>query len=1137
MKLTPSSAAPRNLVSVFIRHPNAANLLMVLMILFGLFALARINTQFFPTIERNSVTISVAWSGASPEDVEQNVLAIVEPEVRFINGVDEINSYAREGTGSISLTFTEGYDMAKAVADVEDAARAITALPEDAEDPKVSASQFFDRVASISIGGDVAEATVRRTAKRIRDELIEGGIDRVTFTGLRSPELQIAISDYDLRRLGVTIDEVALAVTRASRDRPSGALDGDVERQLRTVAAETTPRALGDIEIRSFASGEKIFLRDVATIADTFDESGVRGLSKGGLAIELDIMATPTADTLTSNAILAAYVEELRPQLATGLDLQVYEVRAAALGDRIMLLIENGLTGLAIVLVVLFLFLNARIAFWVAVGIPVALLATIGIMYVLGQTINMFSLFALIMMLGVIVDDAIVVGEHTDTRLQMGDDPVSAAENGVGAMFTPVTAALTTTLATFLPLLLITGTIGQIVAVLPVVVAAVAIASLVECFFILPGHLSHALAGQKPPRWSWWRVFFIGLGITLFCAAFFTRFAGEGGFISQVPWLLALDAMRTEQEPFVIAAIIAAAAVGIAVFLELVLMLVRRIGRSPNGDDVRNESAFRRTFDAGFDWVRAGPFNWLVTLAYNWRYVTLALSVGLILVVARGLTASGQVGFVFFPSPESENISASVIAHPGTPEPELVRAVQLYEEALRRAESKLSGDTGEKLIDATFVTVGSSGRSQGDNLARIKVQLTTSETRTIRTPDIVNAWREEAPQLTSIRRFSIRQSRGGPPGADIDVELLGPSIAVLKEAAVEVTGVVAAIPGVSGVEDDLPYGKPEIIMTLTPRGSALGFTLDSVGQQVRNAVDGVNAFRFARGDDEVAVQLTMASEREGSAKLREMYLRSPTGNDVPLAEIVTLQERQGFSAIQRKDGRTTISVTGDIDNAVTTTDDVTETLTTSGVLDQIVSKYGIDYRFGGRSQEQRDAFRDLGFGTMIAMAVIYIILAWVFGSYFKPFAVMLIIPFGAVGAVYGHWVMDFQLTILSLIGLLGLSGILVNDSIILVSRLQERLRLGEDLATAAIGASRDRFRAVLLTSLTTIGGLVPLLFETSLQAQFLKPMAITMVFGLATATVLVLFLVPVFLGIGQDIRNALIAIYGDRRPQRLQPGE
>lgn len=1134
----PQSASPTNLVSVFIRHPNAANLLMVLMIVFGVYGLARINTQFFPTVETSNVNVSISWSGASAEDVEKNVLALVEPSLRFIEGVDDMTSYAREGSGSVALEFVEGSDMQKAVADVETAVKSISTLPDDADEPRVSRSQWFDRVARVSISGTVPEETVRIWAKRMRDDLIERGIDRVTFTGLRAPELKVEIPERELRRLDLTVSGISSTVAASSRDLPSGNLDGAVERQLRTVTDVTSVRALGDVEVKSFASGEKVRLSDIATISDGYGDA-VRGLSGNRPAIELNVQRTENADTLVSNRILQDYIAEIRPQLPANMEISVYSVRAEAVAERIMLLVKNGLSGLLLVVAVLFIFLNGRIAFWVAAGIPVALMATIGLMYVSGQSINMISLFGLIMMLGVIVDDAIVVGEHTDTRLQMGDDPVEAAERGVGDMFTPVTAALTTTVATFSPILLITGGIGQIIGVLPLVVVAVAIASIVECFFILPGHLAHSLQGRQKPGWSWWRVFFVALVLGLFLLAFVSRGAGEGGVASALPLLAQFDAWRETVTPLMWGAALATVTISVAMLAELAIYAVRvGFGKNDNvsNNEPERENWFRLGFDRQFDRFRRGPFNWLVELAYDWRYVTVAVAVGLIMVVGVGLFRGGHVNFVFFPSPEAENISGNLVFHPGTPEDEAIAAVIEFEKALRRAEQSLGGD--EQLVSATFITLGESGRQRADNLARIDVQLTTSETRTIRTPDIVRAWNEQAPEIADVRRFSVRQSRGGPPGADVDIQLSGPSIGVLKEAASEVTDILSAIRGVSGVEDDLPYGKPELVMTLKPRGAALGFNIDDVGRQVRNAFEGTIPRRFARGDDEVAIRVNMIMPQQGTAALRSMQLRNATGNYVPLTEVVTLQEQQGFAAIQRKNGKTTISVSGDIDAAVNTTDGVTEQLQNSGALETVARKFGISYSFGGRSEEQREAFSDLGTGSLIALSVIYIILAWVFGSYFRPFAVMLIIPFGIVGAVFGHWVLGFSLTILSMIGLLGLSGILVNDSIILVSRFEERLHAGEASREAVIGASRDRLRAVLLTSLTTIGGLAPLLFEKSLQAQFLMPMAITMVFGLASATLLVLFMVPVFIGIGTDIRNVLIAIYGRRaRRATVQPAE
>jgi multidrug efflux pump subunit AcrB len=607
-----------------------------------------------------------------------------------------------------------------------------------------------------------------------------------------------------------------------------------------------------------------------------------------------------------------------------------------------------------------------------------------------------------------------------------------------------------------------------------------------------------------------------------------TRGGGEAGLLAALPVVAEIDAWRQGVNPAVAALAAACAALAVATLLEALLFGFARMARG-RGREYRDESWFRRGFDHGFDRFRSGLFTWLVALSYRWRYVTLSVAIGLVMVLVVGMLRGGQVGFVFFPSPEAENINGSIIFNAGYPEDKKIEAVNRIEDALRRAEQDLTGGD-EKLIQSTFSTLGSSGRSSGDSLARIKVQLTTSEQRTVRTPDIVRAWRSAVPEIPGIQRFSVQQFRGGPPGSDIDVELRGSSIATLKQAAAEVVPIVAAIAGVSGVEDDVPYGKPELIMTLKPRGAALGFSLDSVGTQIRNAVEGVVPYRFARGADEVAIRIDQRMRDEGTGALRGMQLKAPSGEFVPLTEIVDLRESQGFASIQRREGKTTISVTGDIDIAVNTTDGVVEQLEQSGALEAVTRKWGIEYGYGGRSREQREAFADLGIGTAVALSVVYIILAWVFGSYFRPFAVMLIIPFGIVGAVFGHWVMDFQLTMLSMIGLLGLSGILVNDSIILMSRFDERLQTGESVEEACIGASRDRLRAVLLTSLTTIGGLAPLLFEKSLQAQFLMPMAITMVFGLAMATLLVLFLVPTLVGIGNDIRNFLIALYGRPAP-------
>ncbi len=1161
------------LVSLFVRHPNAANLLMVLMLLFGFYGLQQLNVQFFPTLETKRITVTIQWPGASAEDVEENILGAVEPEVRFIDGVKEMTSSAREGTGSIVLEFDPAANMQKARSDVESAVNRVTTLPEDSETPLITSPRFFDRVARLSISGPFSEAAMRIFAKRIRDGLLDRGIDQVTFNGLRDEEIHIEIPERELRRLGLTVGDVATRVGGNTRDLPSGQIEGPIEKQLRAVTSGETPEAIRGIEVKTFPTGERVRLRDIATVERAYDDDDQRGFAFGDPAIEVTVNRSVSTNTLEAAEIFKKYLADVRPVLPATLRISVYDDRSEMLWDRINLLVKNGAQGLVLVVLILFVFLNARIAFWVAAGIPVAMAATLGIMYASGQTINMMSLFSLIMTLGIIVDDAIVVGEHTATRSAAGDEPVAAAEAGAGHMITPVMAASLTTMAAFAPMFLVRDTIGQIMGSLPLVVIAVLIASLVECFFVLPGHLAHALGQVRNGNWSFWRQFFIALvlgvgatlvpeglsaapvpGFTDLSAAlaglsaaagtldplglFTGTFAVIGAFYADlISWLLYLaslvfagmsafmGALRNALSPpfvAVTAAITAFALAGVAEFF-----LSRGEGRSHRSRG--EERGFRRGFDRRFIAFRDGPFRRLVTLSYRWRYTTVAVAVGLMLVIGIGLVAGGRVGFVFFSSPEGESIRASVEFNAGIREEKAIAAMGRIEDALLAAQKRLVGDSGETLVVASFITLGKAGRARGDNVAEIDVQLSPSEARTIRTGEIVKAWRKELPDIAGTKRVALYVRRGGPPGRDIDIRLVGATPATLKEAAGEVMTLLSGYPGVSGVADDLPFGKPELVMELTPRGGALGFTIEDVGRQIRNTFEGAIARRMAVGDDEILVRVFKTSDRAGDAKLRTLELRAPSGEFVPLSEVVKLSERQGFSIIPRENGRPFVSITSDVDPDVTSNQEILSRLD-AGPLREIAARYGIDYRFAGRAEERKKSFEDLQIGIVIALMVIYIILAWILADYWKPLAVMLIIPFGLVGAVVGHLLMGFKLTIMSLISLLGLAGILVNDSIILVGRIDERIDDGDPLDEAAIGASQDRLRAVLLTSLTTIGGLAPLLMEKSLQAQFLLPMAVTIVFGLAAATLLVLFLVPALIGIGGDIATGLKALYRRRHP-------
>ncbi|MBU1211621.1 MAG: efflux RND transporter permease subunit [Alphaproteobacteria bacterium] len=1061
----PPAPGGGGIIGVFVRHPTAPNLLMAIMILIGVFSLMRLNRQFFPSFDVPSITVSVPWPGASAEDVETNILEVLEPELRFLDDIEEVTSVAREGSGTISIEFNSGADLQKAQADVEQAVNRVTTLPEDSERPIISRAVIFDDVASVALTGPFSEQVLKTYAKQLRDELLASGIDRVTLNGARDEEIWIKLREGDLRRLGLTLQDISERVRQHTQDLPPGKLEGEAEIQLRARAERKTPETIGDIEIKSGPSGEKVFLKDIAEIDTRFEREGKIGMMRGAPAIELSVQRAQHADTLKTMDILNAYLERKRPTLPPTLQVDLYDVRGKLVVQRLTILIENGLQGLAIVLLLLFLFLNARIAFWVAAGIPVALLAALGVMYVTGQSINMVSMFALIMMTGIIVDDAIVVGEQTATLEDQGYSSLEAAHMGAVGMLAPVSAAMITTLCSFFPIVVISGRMGDILVAIPLVVVAVLIASLIECFLILPGHLRHG------------------------------------------------------------------------------------------GDTKKPRSRIRKSLDNGFAWLRDGPVDRLVKTAYAWRYTTLSILVAS-LFIAVGLIAGGRVGFQFFPSPESENIAASVEFAPGMPRTQQMAALDRIEQALYRAEKKLvapdgstaarqdstpgfeeligtarhsigledgppaTAEQGGILVEAVFTIIGRAGRIQNDNVAEISAQLSASESRAIRTKTVVDAWRNELPRIAGVERVAISGRRAGPPGRDVDVRLQSAPIETLKAAAEDLKQTLTGFPGVTAITDDLPYGKQEFIFEVNARGTALGLTGQAIGAQVRSAFEGDIATRFARGDDEITVRVLRQQGEAGRQDLESYYLTTPAGDRVPLKEVVDISERRNFSIVQRRDGIRAVSVTADIDADVTSTEEVIARLDKE-VMPTLNAKYATSHVYKGRDEERRDSFRDLKAGALLAFCLIYITLAWVFGSYWKPLTVMMIIPFGLVGAILGHYVMDYSLTIISMIGLLGLSGILVNDSIVLVTRINERLAAGDTLEEAAVGGARDRFRAVLLTSLTTVGGLTPLLFESSLQAQFLIPMAITLVFGLAAATILVLLLVPSLIGIGGDIGRAV----------------
>ncbi len=1003
-------------------------MLMAMMLVAGFVATGRLTTEFLPDFEIDRITISVAWPGASAEDVDDAIVQLIEPEVRFVDGVTDVRSVSREGGAAIRLNFAPGTDMQAALSKVEAAVSQIGSLPESSERPEITRAERYEVLARLAVSGPYSEKALNAYANQIRDDLLARGVDRVTISGERDEEIWVEVSPETLLRLDLSIEDIAQRIDEVLVDTPLGVASGPSEQQLRSLGPLKEAEAVSGIEVIALPNGQKIYLGDVADITDAFDPDQPILRLRGTQAVDLVVQRRVGSDALEAASVLENYLNGSASRFPRDLKIEPHLVAVELITSRINLLVRNAIGGLLLVLLILFLFLNGPVAFWVSMGIPVSIMATLGIMALTGQSVNMISLFGILMVLGIIVDDAIIVGEHVERRYQQGELPLEAAVGGAERMLWPVLGASLTTIAAFIPLLTIGDAIGQIIAAIPMVVIAVIIASLIECFLILPGHLHHSLARHR---------------------------------------------------------------------------------------DIFPK--FRAAFDGRFDRFRDRLFRRSVAFALRFRYATISLAVGA-LVVTLGLVAGGRLVFTFFPSPEADVVFANVEFSVGTPRSITAAMVDELEDALERAEAELQGG-GPNFVRLPLATVGASsgpsGSGRGDHIGSVTVELMPSDERTVRTEEFIEAWRNQVRLVPGITSLTILPVQFGPPGRALQIDLLGDDSSNLKAAAEELKRLLARYPSITDIEDDLPYGKPELILEITPQGLSMGFTSGFVARQIRNSFEGAIATRFARDGDEIAVRVQFSEDDTGASTLETLYLRSRDGIEVPLSEIVSFREHVGFASIVRENGDRLVSVTGEFANENTSLRDVLRSLEAGGLRD-IAARYGLAYSFSGKAEEEADALSDIEIGAIAALALIYLILAWTFESYLRPLVVMSIVPFAVIGAVLGHLLLGYNLTIFSVVALVGLMGIVVNDSIILVSTVDERIGRGQEIFTAIVDGACDRLRAVILTSVTTIGGLTPLLFETSLQARFLTPMAVTLVFGLAATTLLVLFVVPSIIGIQAD---------------------
>ena len=1028
-----------NILNFFSSHRTASNVLMVVILLFGLLGLLKLNVQSLPDFGFDLITVSVDWKSASPRDVENQVIRAIEPDVRAIDGVRKVVSTAREGIGQLSIEFAKNTDMQRALSDVNSAVTRILSLPDDADKPKVRRIIRYETIGRLLLYGDVSEDQLRKTAINIRDDLLNLGIDKINILGMRDKEIIVAVEPLSLISFQKTIKDLAKNIFEFSQDFPAGTIEDIDRKKIKIAEQKNTVDQLQTIAIVNGKEGEQINLGDIARIYTHFDNEGAYGLVNNKQAISLDIKRATGRNALKMARILENYIDDYQKELLPNLTLKIYDLSVQSVRDRISLLIKNGLGGLILVVIILFLFLSGRVAFWVAFGIPIALSGTLGVMLISGQTINMVSLFALIMMLGIIVDDAIVVAEYTQTCHENGDDAFLSANKGASKMFIPVFTAAITTVAAFIPIFLISGIIGQVIEAIPLVAIAVLIASIVECFLILPGHLSHAL--------------------------------------------------KNEREKI---------------------------------------SNFRMHFNKYFNILRQKYFFGLVSLAVKYRYITLSVSFSILIIVA-GLMSGGRVAFVFFPSPEPDIVYVNFNFSPGTTQNDTKAMIKELEKSLIEVDINNEVQTYFSVIGKSLGLPGSVQQIQGQHLGAMVVELVASDARKTQVSDLMRLWKKKLNRPPGLESLTMSSKRQGPPGKDIDIRILSNNndMHQIKLVTNEVKHLLAQYDGISDIYDDIPWGKEELVLKLRPFGKSLGFTALDVAGQIRAAFRGIIAKRFADGTEEIIIRVRYDNSKLKESDLKKMFIISPKGNFIPLNQVVEVDYEKGFSIIRRENGQSEVSITAELDEKIIAPSTMLKALS-EGPLDAIISTKGFSWRLAGRSEEQNETLNDMKIGTIIGLVLIFIILSGVFSSYMRPLIVMSIIPFAALGSILGHWITGFDITILSLVALLGLAGIVINDSIIMVTTIDDKIRKGICIISAVIEGACERFRAVILTSLTTISGLIPLLFENSTQAQFLKPMAITIVFGLLATTFLVLLLVPAlvlvqndFLILYKNIKNKL----------------
>ena len=1026
----------KNLLFEFVAHPVAMNILMVVFLVVGGYVISRINVQFFPDLPLDFTRVYVAWPGASAEDVERSVTNRLELELKNIDNLKDMTSTSTYGRSTVVIEFYPGTDITAATDDVKSTIdRIIPDLPAEAERPIVSEIINYEQIANLIVTGNSKEQLLI-LGNQFKDELLARGIGKIDIVGLPDEEILVQVPGQTLRDLGLTLNQIGDRIRSQSFDTSIGIFGRtDAGREMRIIDQRRSELSFEDVPIIADSDGRFVVLSDVATIKRQPKPDQVSLSYDGKPSIILNLQRQSSNDTLQSANTLYDWLDETEPLMPSGVDIHIFDDASVALRDRIGVLLENGAMGLLLVLIVLYLFLNARVAIWVAAGIPVSLMAAVTALYLLGGSLNMITLFAFIMTIGIIVDDAIVVAEESLTNYVADPNPILAVYRASKRMLLPILAASLTTILAFMPVIVVEGIMGEFLGNIAIVVICVVIASLIEAFLILPGHLRDAY--EKMTR----------KGVTL-----------------------------------------------------------------------------KATFvDRWFARFRDGLYKRTLAIAISNPISTIAVGIACLILTA-GLVVSGRLNYSFFPTPELNAVWINATFSAGTPEETVDNYLEKIHAALYDTEAALGGN----LISTSFILHGAISElnagqigSRGPNLGSVAVELVQSDTRDVRTSTFLRHWRSQLDYVPGLENVVGLSARAGPPGRDIEVRLSGASKFETKDAALTLAEYLEKTPGVFGVSDNTNFGRQQQILTLTPLGHSLGLTTGEVSRQLRSSIEGLQVQSFTTEYQDIEVNLSLPeAERDRLSELENLYMTLSSGESVPLLDVVFIESARGFDTLSHSMGEFNIEVSASVDASVANLNQILEQLETE-VKSQITQTYGVDWQAGARQTDQQQTEESMRNGALIAVFLIYLTLAWIFGSYSWPLFVMLAIPFGIVGAAWGHWLLGLPITIISILGLIGLSGIVVNNAIVLVVFYRDNLKRGNDHRQAMIDAGCQRLRPVVLASLTTIVGLLPLLFETSTQAQFLIPMAATLIFGLGFSSLLVLFFIPAVLTLYEGIATRL----------------